>query len=698
MTSESKPFRIPWVPVGVYCLLAVGIGVAGHLYYDYQVAGIRKLREDELATVADLKVKQIADWRKDQLDDANAIQANPFIRRGVQELLRDPASTASKGDLLAWMASRRKMLGYRSVFLLDAGAHGVLSQAPPGEEIDDFAVSLAREAMRERKAILSDLRRSAPGSPVEIDVAAPLYASEADGSAGLGAILLRSDPYQFLLPLVESWPTPSRTAETMLVRREGDSVLFLSDVRHQSGTALTLRLPLGQERLPAAMAAQGFEGFVDGIDYRGVDILAACRAISDSPWFLVAKIDADEVFAPMRREATTVSVVVALLLLTAGLALGLVWRQQAEKALRSASHYARSLVEASLDPLVTISPEGKITDVNQATEQASGVPRERLIGRNFSDYFTEPDKANEGYQTVLREGFVRDYPLTIRHASGSTIDVLYNATVYRNEAGKIQGVFAAARDITERKRAEEEVRRLNAELEQRVIERTAQLEAANKELEAFSYTVSHDLRAPLRAMDGFSRILLDEHGPALPDEARRCLQIVRQNAQQMGELINDLLAFSRLGRQALAKTTVDVADLAQAAFEDLRAERQGREVELVVGALPPCRADPTLLKLVLTNLLSNALKFSSGRDRPRIEIGFQAGEAGGSYYVKDNGVGFDMRYADKLFGVFQRLHRAEEYEGTGVGLAIVQRIVHRHGGRVWAESEPDKRATFYFTL
>ncbi len=246
----------------------------------------------------------------------------------------------------------------------------------------------------------------------------------------------------------------------------------------------------------------------------------------------------------------------------------------------------------------------------------------------------------------------------------------------------------------------------NAQLYETLQRSTAQLEATNQELEAFSYTISHDLRAPLRAMDGFSRILLEEYGSTLPAKAQHYLGQVHDSTQRMGRLIEDLLAFSHLNRQPLNKQPVALDELVRQVLVDLSTEQNGRQVEFIIGDLPACRADPILLKQIYVNLLSNALKFTRKREAARIEIGCEPGEGSEPtqvsgetiYFVKDNGVGFDMQYIDKLFGVFQRLHRAEEYEGTGVGLAIVQSIVLSHGGRIWAKAELDKGAAFYFTL
>ena len=254
--------------------------------------------------------------------------------------------------------------------------------------------------------------------------------------------------------------------------------------------------------------------------------------------------------------------------------------------------------------------------------------------------------------------------------------------------------FAMARDVADPRPAEAIIQELEGELTRRL----SQLRATNRELEAFAYSVSHDLRAPLRAIEGFSRILMDEYQPSLAPEAQRYLQFVRDNTVQMGDLITHLLTFSRVGREPLRKQTVAPAEMVRDVLEELLSGENGRQVEVSVGDLGVCQTDAALLRQVWVNLLSNALKFTRQREVAVIEIGRRTEDNERIYFVRDNGAGFDMQYADRLFSVFQRLHRLEEYEGTGVGLATVQRIIHRHGGRIWAEAQVDRGATFYFTI
>jgi PAS domain S-box-containing protein len=337
--------------------------------------------------------------------------------------------------------------------------------------------------------------------------------------------------------------------------------------------------------------------------------------------------------------------------------------------------------------------------INRAEEELLGMPREAVIGKtdqelfpkDQADFFTAKDR-----EVLAAPGFVEIAEEKLTTANGTLI-LRTRKIGLRDAHGRPQYLLGISDDITEAKQAEESIRTLNADLQGRA----NQLEAANKELESFSYSVSHDLRAPLRAIDGFTRIFEEDYGGQIDDEGRRLLKVVRDNSQRMGLLIDDLLAFSRLGRQPLFMEQTDMKSLAFEALDQVHAGGLGTNASTVIHDLPAAHVDPSLLKQVWINLLSNALKYSSTRKSPQIEVGFLKAENAHdhlTFFVKDNGVGFDMRYYDKLFGVFQRLHRVDEFAGTGVGLAIVHRLITRHGGRVWAEAELDKGATFFFSV
>jgi len=344
--------------------------------------------------------------------------------------------------------------------------------------------------------------------------------------------------------------------------------------------------------------------------------------------------------------------------------------------------------------------QGTITYVNDKFCSISQYSREELIGQDHrivnSGY--HPKEFFQRMYHTIANGKVWRGEIRNRAKDGSIYWVDATIVPFLGADGRPWQYVAIRTDITERKLAEQIIRQLNDELEERVALRTAELATANQELEAFSYSVSHDLRAPLRHVSGFSQLLVEEFGPTLDPEARRYVDRIQAGTKQMGLLVDELLGLARVGRHALSLRPTKLNDLVAEVVAMLQPESEGRQVDWTISDLPAVECDPVLVKQVFQNLLSNALKFTRPRARAVIEISHQQNNGQPVFTVRDNGIGFNMKYVEKLFGVFQRLHRAEDFEGTGIGLATVQRIVHKHGGRVWAEAELDKGAAFYFTL
>jgi PAS domain S-box-containing protein len=379
-----------------------------------------------------------------------------------------------------------------------------------------------------------------------------------------------------------------------------------------------------------------------------------------------------------------------------GIAHDITERKQVTESLRVISLRQEAILAAVPDIIAEVDENKVYTWANRAAVEFFG---EEMVGKEASYYFEGEQPTYDVVQPLFKGDenviYVESWQ---RRKDGKKRLLAWWCRVLKDEKGNVKGALSSAQDITERKQVEEAIRKLNEELEQRVRERTALLEAANRELEAFSYSVSHDLRSPLRAISGYTRMLVEDYQAQLDAEGTRICSVITESAKNMGTLIDDLLDFSRLGRSDMHVSNVDMATMANSIFYELTRPEERERIDFSVGPLPQAFADPSLMRQVWTNLLSNAIKFASHKERTIIEVNGKSYENETIYSVQDNGAGFDMQYVEKLFGVFQRLHSSDEFEGNGVGLAIVQRIVHRHGGRVWAMGEVDKGAVFDFTL
>lgn len=986
--------KIPWYLLLTFLVLSLSIWAVGYSYYSREKESIQRDKQEDLLAIADLKVQQIADWRRERLSDGEIISQDPFFTLRIREWFqkRDPEL---KQKILSRMQSFRRDYQYRSLVLLDSGGEIHLVVPEGKESLGPDARQLTLEAMRTGKTILSDLYQSRTHNLILLTIVVPLADSAKPAGTAAGALLLRVDPSRFLYPLIQSWPTPSASAETIMVRREGNDVVFLNELRQKKHTALTLRFPVSAQKLPAALAVHGREGIVEGIDYRGIPVITAIKRVPDSPWFLIAKVDQEEIYAPIRQRLWTTTLLVSIMILGAGGFIGLFWwhqqatfyqerykadlnrlallqhfeyltkyandiillsderfrvieanerasisygyaadelvglflkdlrapetrhlleqqikeaksrnglvyetihqrkdgtrfpvevsarlleiegkkfyqhivrdvteRKQAEDALRESEQKFKNIVEHSNELFYIHDTRHKLTYISPQAIAILGYTPEEMI-TEWTNLVTDNPINEQGIQITelaIQSGKKqRPYLLELYRKDGGKVLLEIDESPLMNDEGAVTGIVGAARNVTEQKNAEEELKRYREHLEELVQERTAELELANrqlqteidvritvadalraseekyrsivdnigigialispgmeilslnrqmkewfpsidterrpicyrafntpprsevctycptwktlqdgtvhmsitetpgtggvrnyriiaspirdkneqivaaiemvediteikraeekiirlnqelqyniaqlentnKELESFSYSVSHDLRAPLRSIDGFSRVLLEDYGDKFDEEGRNYLNRVRNASQRMGQLIDDLLSLSRVSRREMRHEMIDLSALVNTLAEELQGLHPERQMAWSIQPGIIARGDAGLLRILFENLLGNAIKFTGRKKVAEIEFLKREDQGEEVYCIRDNGAGFDMSYSDKLFGAFQRLHSQDEFPGTGIGLAIVQRIVYRHGGRIWAEGALDKGAAFSFTL
>ncbi len=717
----------------VVIALAVVVLAASAIVFSYYRQEARQ--SERLAAIVELQANRIAEWVHHRIGELHFIRTDHRFA-DLYRRWHERGDVASRDLLLGQLTEYAVANEYRGVLVLDesgmvVGREGGLKRETP-PELRDAAVRAVNTGESQQTGVYY-LEKSS--LPIRIDFVVPLAPP---GERAHAAVALRIDPRDGVYPALGVWPSENISGEAVLWRRDGDSALAMSEFRQRPGSAGRLRLSLLDQDLAVSRVLLGnvSPGMAfEGRDYTGALALAVARPVQGTDWWLIAKIDHDEIYAPALREAVWIVLACVLALFAAGVgAYGYHEREALHYALAEhadredklrALQLLESIADASTDAIYAKDLDGRYLLFSREASRMTGKTKEQVIGRDARSIFPagEADLIKEGDARIIAEGRVQTYEEAVTTVTGESIHLSTKGPLCDAD-GQVVGTFGVSRDITLRKRHETQLREQARLLEQRVAERTLDLSkevqsrarAENEvrelntalrahatalertvgDLEAFSYTISHDLRAPLRAINGFTTLLSRSESERMSPEGRTMLARVLASSSRMGRMIEDILAYSRAEREQLRLGPVDLGLLVAGVVEELAPAYPGATV--AVESLPVVQGDPAMLRQILANLVGNALKFSSQRKDARVDIGVRERDGRPEISVRDNGAGFDMQYADRLFGLFKRLHSDSEFPGSGVGLAIVKRLVEKHGGEIRVESAPGKGSVLSFTL
>ena len=687
----------------VFVVLAAGIIAGGWAYYRNYEQGFHIVVEHKLMAVAELKVRELTQYRRERLGDGEILDTPAFAQLAGR-FLEQPAQAASAQSLLeSWLHKYTQLADYDEVRLLDA--QGVTRLGVPAGlgPADPILLEAAARVLKSGRIAIQDFYLDGQSRRASLALLVPVRdATDAtDARRRLGVVVLRIDPQRYLYPFIQRWPAANQTAETLLVRREGKGVLFLNDLRFRDGTAVTLLLPQENKRLPAMMAVKGVEGIMEGRDYREVPVIAALRGVPDSSWFLVAKMDVAEAYGPQHEYRAQLIAMVGALLLGTAAYIGLIWNQQRVRHYRELD-LAQTTLQVAMDQspagiAIADAPSGTLRYVNDAGLLIRGGDREAIInGIGINQYVASWHLMDlDGRELAAEEvpltravlfGEACSREFIIRRDGGEDRHVLAKAAPILDEHGTVAAGVVVFMDITEHR-----------QLELKLQVTLADMERSNRELEQFAYVASHDLQEPLRMVTSYVQLLAQRYEGQLDARGQKYIHYAVDGAQRMQALINDLLDYSRVGRPGQTQKATDLEVVLGEALLNLGGVIAENQARMDHDALPTVPGNAAQLVLLFQNLLSNAIKFR-GAQPPCVRISAQ--DCGGEWLiaVKDNGVGIEAQHAQRVFVIFQRLHTREEYPGTGIGLAVCQRVVEQHGGKIWFESVPGHGSTFFFTL
>ena len=682
--------------LGLMAGLTILVAAAYNIYFERSG---RERMEGQLLSISQLKVAELVQWRHERLGDGELFHGNTSFIELVERYAYNKEDQAAKDDLITWLLHVRESYSYDRVFLFDSS--GAELAAWPLEGVGDPMIAAAISANPPlAESDFLDFYRNPSDGHIYLSVLAPL-----ETSSGYWVLALRVDPDKYLYPYLNSWPVETRTAETLLVRKDGDDVLFLNPLRFHQDEPLEVRIPLVLDSsFPPARAVLGDSGIFLGLDHRKIPVLSALAHVDDSPWHLVTRMNLDEVYGNTRDRRVIMAFLMLALLgaeVTGVMATTRRWRltslekdAEAAKAVKTSEERLRRTLDEMMEGCQILSCAWRYLYLNDTAVRYSHSRREDLIGKTlFECYPGVEDTELFGVMvSCMKERKAATTESEFRFPDGSHEWFQFNIQP------TFDGLFILSLNISDRKQHEQDLLDLNRSLEQKVEDRTAILQVKNRELEAFTYSVAHDLRAPLRGIDGFTRILQEEYAEVLGEEGGRLLDVVRSGAVKLDRLIANLLECARIGRSIPAVVEVDMGALARDAYVNCADSAILDTFQISFGDMPKAMADPAMMERVWTNLLSNAVKYSIPATVHHIEVEGHEAEGKIEYMVRDHGVGFDPRYADKLFGMFQRLHSEEAFPGSGIGLAIVQKLVELHGGSIWATGKTGEGATFQFSL